>query len=89
MRMTARSSLVLQGDVCIAGKVEIDGALVIKAAPGAKVVVGDLTVSNAGWSLMAATGASDDEFVRMRGYQVLRQGTDQHIFSSPGEYKVP
>ena len=33
-------------------------------------MVGDLTVSNAGWSLMAATGASDDEFVRMRGYQV-------------------
>jgi hypothetical protein len=32
--MTARSSLVLEGDVCITGKVKIDGALVIKAAPG-------------------------------------------------------
>ena len=27
-------------------------------------------VSNAGWSLLAAPEASDDEFIRMRGYQV-------------------
>ena len=32
--MTARSSLVLEGDVTFAGKVRLDGALVIRALKG-------------------------------------------------------
>ena len=52
--MTARSSLVLEGDVCITGKVNIDGALVIKAAPGSCLLV--LTrVSTVGVELVDAT----------------------------------
>ena len=66
MRMTARSSLVLQGDVCIAGKVEIDGALVIKAAPGpvcapdcpvSRVRSGLLPVSSCRWRCAACKGS--------------------------------
>ena len=39
-------------------------------AAGAQVTVGDLTVTNEGWTLEPADSA-DDEFVRMRGYQVI------------------
>ena len=37
LSMTARSSLVLQGDVTFEGEVSLDGALVIKASHGASV----------------------------------------------------
>jgi hypothetical protein len=73
LTMTSRSSLVLEGDVIFTGKVTIDGALVIKAQQGATVTVKDLAVSNAGWSLVAVDRDAEDEFVRMRGYQVTTQ----------------
>ena len=38
---------------------------------GAEVTVKNLVVSNAGWALVAVSSEeADDEFVRMRGYQV-------------------
>ena len=75
LTMTSRSSLVLEGDVIFTGKVTIDGALVIKAQQGATVTVKDLAVSNAGWSLVAVDRDAEDEFVRMRGYQVKRDAS--------------
>eukprot|EP00961_Rhodomonas_salina_P298687 3938296-Rhodomonas_salina.2 len=43
--VSGRSAVVLEGDITLQGKVSVDGALVIKAAPGAKVLVKDLTVA--------------------------------------------
>lgn len=55
---------------------------------GAKVTVGDLSVTNEGWSLAPADSA-EDEFVRMRGYQIVRTETLEHVFTTPGSFSVP
>lgn len=39
------------GDIDIAGKLELDGALEVRAAPGTKVVIKNLKVVNKGWSV--------------------------------------
>ena len=60
-----KAELVL--DHCRACNQPLNGTLNTKS--GAKVVVKDWRVCNAGWSLLAAD-APHDEFVRMRGYNV-------------------
>ena len=39
------------GDIDIVGKLELDGALEVRAAPGTKVLIKNLVVSNKGWSV--------------------------------------
>lgn len=91
LRMTGRSSLVLEGHVFFEGTVTIDGALVVKAAAGARVLVGNLTVCNAGWVLEgveegAEGSPSSCEFVRMRAYDVVKGETEEHVFMAPGDH---
>lgn len=52
------------------------------------MTVGDLSVTNEGWSLVPADSA-EDEFVRMRGYQIVRTETLEHVFSTPGSFQLP
>jgi UDP-sugar pyrophosphorylase len=52
LSMTAKSALYLEGNVDIEGTVEIDGALVVKAGPGAKIVIKSLKVQNKGWKMV-------------------------------------
>lgn len=46
------STLVLEGEGLHLEGLELDGALVIKAAPGARVSVRGLKVSNEGWVMV-------------------------------------
>ncbi len=60
--------LVLDGaDITVKGPLEVRGALVVRAAPGARVTVGRLTVDNKGWSwqpLEDGEAAPEEERIR-------------------------
>lgn len=47
--LAPKSVLLLEGRDIHIKNLKVDGALVVKAAPGAKVVIDGLAVSNAGW----------------------------------------
>lgn len=47
--LAPRSVLLLDGADIHIKNLRVDGALVVKAVPGAHVVIDGLTVSNAGW----------------------------------------
>lgn len=47
--LAPRSVLLLQGRDVIVRNLRVDGALVVRAVPGARVVLDGLSVSNAGW----------------------------------------
>lgn len=86
--VSGRSAVVLEGDITLQGKVSVDGALVIKAAPGAKVLVKDLTVENEGWEVVGGVGDGTDTYVAMRGYTIEKRATKEFIFSEPGTHTV-
>mmetsp|Transcript_23078 Transcript_23078/g.46707 ORF Transcript_23078/g.46707 Transcript_23078/m.46707 type:complete len:582 (-) Transcript_23078:386-2131(-) len=90
LSVSARSSLVLEGDISFQGKVTVDGALVIRAAPGAKVVVKDLQVQNEGWETGPTEAGEEaaDEMLRMRGYKVVKAGAKEYVFTEAGTHTV-
>lgn len=67
--------------------VDIDGALVIDAVPGAIVTLDGVTVRNGGWRYIEL---SDDkpaaEEARMRGFKLCKKGTLTLEYDVPGEY---
>jgi len=90
VHITQRSSLVLDGaDISIVG-LQLDGALVVKAVPGAVVTIEKLAVKNAGWrwELIDEKDPAIPEVDRIRGFQVVRDETRELVFDQPGEYVV-
>lgn len=71
--VSGRSALVLEGDVRFEGTVEVDGALVARAAPGATLILRDVCVKNAGWERTASEDA--DPSTAIRGYVLTRTAT--------------
>ena len=68
VKISNRSTLVLDGDVEI-HRLLLDGALTIKAPPGAKIIVRSLHVSNAGGRLVDIAEQADiEEKYAIRGY---------------------
>jgi len=51
VRISDRSTLVLEGDITIKS-LDLDGTLVVKVAPGASLVIEDATIRNKGWQLV-------------------------------------
>ena len=88
VRVSARSVLVLRGDVVLE-ELDLDGTLVITEAPGAKVRVRGLRVANAGWDwvpLSPDEEAAAPEEQRIRGFKVVRHEAAEHAFTEPGEH---
>jgi UDP-sugar pyrophosphorylase len=88
VRVSARSCLVLRGDV-ILEELELDGTLVITAAPGATVRVRGLRVANAGWEWVPLTPEEEPtapEELRIRGFKVVRHAAEERAFEAPGEH---
>eukprot|EP01052_Picozoa_sp_SAG31_P018416 SAG31_NODE_1304_length_8894_cov_22.532689_2_plen_352_part_00 len=88
--VSARSTLVLEGRDIALENCTLDGALVVKAVPGAHVTLKDLTVSNAGWEFVPLPTdeqelASVPEAIRIRGYQLVRHEERVLNFLEPGE----
>ncbi|CDJ45295.1 UDP-N-acetylglucosamine pyrophosphorylase, putative [Eimeria tenella] len=78
------SALVISGDVRI-HNLELDGALLLKADPGASLVVESLSVRNAGWAfepLSDAAAAAAAPVEALRGFSVLRkEAKEVHVKS--------
>lgn len=75
IKMTARSTLVLQGDVVVEA-LELDGALVAKAKPGDKLRIvsygDDGKIVNEGHVLEPMSKANAPETIKMRGFSVKK-----------------
>ena len=76
--MSARSALVLEGDVRLEGTIELDGALVARALPGETLTIRDATVQNASWDRVASTDAENPS-TAIRGYVIRRKETDERV----------
>ena len=90
--LSARSTLRLEGDVRLE-KLELDGALAIRAVAGARVTVRRLCVRNAGYRLdeLSASAAADTatpEVERLRGYTYTKLAERLIEFDQPGDYVI-
>jgi UDP-sugar pyrophosphorylase len=89
LKVTSSSSaLIVEGAGVKIESLELDGALVIKACPGAFVTVKDLKVSNKGWRFEKC-GADAPEIDRLRGFVIEKDETEELVFDQPGAYTVP
>ncbi|KAA0172079.1 hypothetical protein FNF28_00396 [Cafeteria roenbergensis] len=86
--VSARSTLVVEGDVVVKS-LNLDGALTVKAAPGARVVIDGLTVSNAGQTfkpIPAEEVEAVPESIRIRGFVVERAEMREAVFVDACEH---
>lgn len=68
--------------------VDVDGALVVDAVPGAAVTVDGLAVRNAGWRFIELDDAKPaSEELRMRGFKLCKKGTLTLAYDVPGVYE--
>jgi UDP-sugar pyrophosphorylase len=91
VKISQRSTLVLEGPGVTVEALDLDGALVVRAVPGARVTIRRLAVRNAGWALTALSpeeAAAAAPPVRIRGFRVDRREARVLEFSTPGEYTV-
>mmetsp|Transcript_37345 Transcript_37345/g.89822 ORF Transcript_37345/g.89822 Transcript_37345/m.89822 type:complete len:602 (-) Transcript_37345:268-2073(-) len=87
VKISQRSTLVLDGADIVVESLTLDGALIIKAVPGAKVVV-RASISNDGGKFVALPPDHPNEIERMRGFRIDLTGAQQHNFAQPGEFVV-
>jgi len=91
-KISQRSSLVLEGEELVVKNLDLDGALVIRAAQGCDVTVDGLKVQNEGWEFVKipSTANLDDipESVHIRGYTIKRTETKEYHFTEPGRYRI-
>ena len=89
--ISARSTLVLDGEDIIVEDLELDGALVVRAVAGACVRIKGLKVKNAGWEFVALGAEDDDtapEELKIRGFKVLKHEERALEFTDPGTYEI-
>lgn len=82
IKMTARSTLLLQGDLSglVIEELDLDGTLVVKVAPGATVTLKRVIVSNAGWSFSPLGRDEQDEALSIRGYELVQKAQRELTF---------
>ena len=83
VNISAKSSLVVKGSGVVIESLDLDGALVIECEEGAKGVIRNLTVMNAGWVLSPVV-TSEDEIIAMRGYIIDKRETKRIVFKKNG-----
>lgn len=88
--ITQRSSLVLEGQGLNVKNLQLDGALVIRAAPHCEVEIDGLVVKNAGCELEEIPEGADgvDETVCIRGYTMVKKEVKEIIITEPGKYFI-
>jgi len=91
VKVSSRSSLVLDGDV-ILHSLSLDGALSVRAVPGATVHVRDCSINNGGWPFTPVkpddADGIRDKGVTIRGYRVDRSAGLEVRAEEPGEYEL-
>jgi len=88
-RISGTSCLVVRGDVTVGGGLDLDGALVLAAAPGTSLTVAPgLRVRNKGWEFAPVDvddgGAPEHE--RIRGFALLKHEALIVEVSEPGDW---
>ena len=84
--VSATSTLWLDGHVTL-HSLALDGALVIRAAPGTRVHVRDCTVTNGGWTAEPVAEDPTDKFA-IRGYTMKQRDGLVLDVTEPGEYEL-
>ena len=93
IRISARSTLLLDGAQIRVDALELDGALLVRAVDGARVTLRRVRVANAGWRMEplaadALVDAATPEVERLRGYRWVADGQREINFDEPVEYVV-
>ncbi|CAM9713899.1 unnamed protein product [Chrysoparadoxa australica] len=89
LKVSSRSTLVIDGADIYLEDLELDGALIIKAVPGAMVAVSGLKVTNEGWSMEAIPeGADVSEEDRIRGFLLKKAETKVIEVTEPGNWVI-
>jgi UDP-sugar pyrophosphorylase len=99
VKISSRSSLVVEGEGIVIQSLDLDGALIIRAEPGANVnmnmnmnmnmninaacVIDNLVVKNKGW-VNVSDSSSDNEVIQMRGYRLSKLETKTIVFKADG-----
>uniref|UniRef100_A0A7S2Y4M2 UTP-monosaccharide-1-phosphate uridylyltransferase n=1 Tax=Fibrocapsa japonica TaxID=94617 RepID=A0A7S2Y4M2_9STRA len=87
VKISTRSSLILEGEGIKLDSLDLDGALSITVEPGVHLTVRDLAVNNAGWKF---TELSQSEHTtpeaQVRGYTLVKEGTQSYHITEPGNY---
>lgn len=89
--VSATSTLVVDGPGVVIKSLRLDGALEIRACDGANVRVDNLSVANAGHSIVELSDeemASEDvpEVLRIRGFRLRSDDGVVVVFDEPGDY---
>ena len=81
IRITPRSTLVLDGEDIEVRSLDLDGALIVHAAKGSKVVIDKLTAKNAGheFKVIDPADTSIDQKYRIRAYVLDKK--DEAVYS--------
>jgi hypothetical protein len=88
LRVSGRSTLVLDGEGIKVESLDLDGTLVVKVGPRARVVVRGAVVRNGGWRLVA-TGEEAVEEERIRGFYVAKEeGVVIDLGEAEGDFVV-
>mmetsp|Transcript_43178 Transcript_43178/g.124824 ORF Transcript_43178/g.124824 Transcript_43178/m.124824 type:complete len:332 (+) Transcript_43178:1-996(+) len=89
VKISKRSSVVLEGHHLTLKILDVDGALVIRAGPDSHVTVDGLKVSNKGWSLVENDPSKEySETIAIRGYTMDKHETDEYIINEPGNFVI-
>jgi len=84
IKISQRSTLVVEGSGVVFESLTLDGALVVECEEGASGgIIRDLRVKNIGW-VKVAVKDSEDEIVRMRGYIVRKNETKRLLVKKDG-----
>ena len=74
VRLSSRSSLIIEGENVRINGLELDGKLVIKVEPGASLKIEGLKLSNAGDELVESKSGEPEE-IAIRGYRIVEKSS--------------
>jgi UDP-sugar pyrophosphorylase len=77
VKISKRSTLIVRGDAVVIESLDLDGAMVIQGKSDELITI-NKEVKNEGW-IFDRDETSDDEVIKMRGYQIARKETDEGL----------
>lgn len=87
IKISAKSTLVVDGQDIVFKSLNLDGTLLIRAIPGAFVEIDNLTIHNAGWSFTEITDEKAvDQKYAVRGYTLSQKETASFVFDTTGTF---
>jgi len=85
IKISARSTLVVQGAGVTIESLDLDGALIIECEEGATGVIKDLKVQNEGFARIPVDASDSNEIIAMRGYRVEALATKNIVVKKGGD----